>query len=87
MNNILKLSAIAILAFAANSQAAQLVQTDKANATELLNIAKIDLANTMKLNMIEISPIKVTAHAQVVSASNEAKTHKSVSEKTTLLAE
>lgn len=87
MNNILKLSAMAILAFATNSQATQLVQAEKTSTTEILNIAKIDLANTIKLNLIEISSIEMTAHAQVVSASKKAKAHKSANEKATLLAE
>lgn len=87
MNNILKLSAMAILAFAANSQATQLIQAEKINTAEFLEIAKTDLAKAMKLNMIEINSIEVTAHAQIVSANSKPKADKNISEKATLLAE
>ncbi|MGB2742506.1 MAG: hypothetical protein WBC60_18330 [Cognaticolwellia sp.] len=66
MNNILRISAIAILAFVANNaQAAELVQVQKINASELLKVTKLNLAQSIKFNTIAFSPIEKTARAQV----------------------
>ena len=66
MNNILKISAIASLAFVTcNSQAAELVKVQKIDATELLEITKLHLAQSIKLNTLVINPIEKAAYAQV----------------------
>ncbi|MFT5814408.1 MAG: hypothetical protein ACI9VT_002169 [Psychroserpens sp.] len=66
MNNIIKLSTIAMLAFVANnSQATQLVKVQAINAVELLEITKLHLAESIKLNTVVINPIEKTARAQV----------------------
>lgn len=66
MNNILKISAIALLAFVTNnSQAAELVKVQKIDATELLESAKLNLAQSIKLSALVINPIEKSARAQV----------------------
>jgi len=66
MNNMIKLSTIAILAFVANnSQATQLVKVQTINAVELLEFTKLHLAQSIKLNTIVLNPIEKTARAQV----------------------
>jgi len=66
MNNIIKLTTIAILAcVASNSQATQLVNTQVINAVELVEITKLHLAQSIKLNTIVLNPIEKTARAQV----------------------
>lgn len=66
MNNIIKLSTIAILAFIANnSQATQLVKVQTIDAVELVEFTKLHLAQSIKLNTIVINPIEKTARAQV----------------------
>ena len=66
MNNILKLSTIAIFAFLANnSQATELVKVQTINAVELVEITKLNLAQSIKFNTIALNPIEKTARAQV----------------------
>jgi hypothetical protein len=66
MTNIIKLSTIAILAFVANnSQATQLVKVQDINPVELVEMTKLHLAQSIKLNTIVINPIEKTARAQV----------------------
>lgn len=65
MNNMIKLTTIALLAFAANSQATQLVKAQAINAVELVAVTKLALAQSIKLNTIEFNPIEKTARAQV----------------------
>lgn len=66
MNNMIKLSTIAILAFIANnSQATQLVKVQAIDAVELVEFTKLHLAQSIKLNTIAINPIEKTARAQV----------------------
>ena len=88
MNNILKLSAIAVLAFMANnSQATELVKVQPTNTVEFLEIAKLDLAQSIKLNTVEINPIEKLARTQVAMASAKAEKHHDVSVKISSLAE
>lgn len=55
-----------MLAFVANnSQATQLVKVQAINAVELIEITKLHLAQSIKLNTIAINPIEKTARAQV----------------------
>jgi hypothetical protein len=76
MKNILKLSAIAMLAFVANSsQATQLVKVQAIDAVELVEATKLHLAQAIKLNTITFNPIEKTARAQV--AMNRAHVSKS----------
>ncbi|UUO21815.1 hypothetical protein FGD67_00350 [Colwellia sp. M166] len=66
MNNILKISAIAILAFVThNSHATELVKAQAINTDELVEVAKLNLAQSIKFNTIAINPIEKTARAQV----------------------
>ncbi len=66
MKNILNLSAIAMLAFVANSsQATQLVKVQAIDAVELVEATKLHLAQSIKLNTIAFNPIEKTARAQV----------------------
>ena len=77
MNNIVKLSTIAILALMANSShATQLVKTQAINAVELIETTKLHLAQSIKLNTIAFNPIEKTARAQV--AMNRLQTNKSI---------
>ena len=66
MNNILKISAIAILAFVThNSQATELVKAHAINTNELVEVAKLNLAQAIKFNTIALNPSEKTAQAQV----------------------
>jgi hypothetical protein len=66
MKNIFKLATIAMLTLvASNSQATQLVKVQTINAVELVEITKLHLAQSIKLNTIVINPIEKTAHTQV----------------------
>ncbi|MFT6195134.1 MAG: hypothetical protein ACJASU_002044 [Cognaticolwellia sp.] len=66
MKNIFKLTTIAMLTLvASNSQATQLVKIQAINAVELVEITKLHLAQSIKLNTIVINPIEKVAHAQV----------------------
>jgi hypothetical protein len=66
MKNILNLSAIAMLAFVANSsQATQLVKVQAINTVELVEATKLHLAQAIKLNTVILNPIEKTARAQV----------------------
>ena len=66
MNNILKTSAFATLAFVANSsQATELVKVQAINTVELVEVTKLHLAQAIKLNTIVINPIEKTTLAQV----------------------
>jgi hypothetical protein len=88
MNNILKLSTIAILTFVANSsQATELVKVQATSAFDFLEIAKVNLAQSIKLNTIEINTIEIEAHAQIAMAQTKAEKRNDESVKTTSLAE
>lgn len=50
---------------ATNSQATQLVKVQAINAIELVEITKLHLAQSIKLNVIVINPIEKAARAQV----------------------
>ena len=66
MNNILKISAIAILAFVThNSHATELVKAHAINTDELVEVAKLNIAQSIKFNTIAFNPIEKTAQAQV----------------------
>ena len=85
MNNIVKLSTIAILAFVANnSQALELVKVQTIDTVELVEVTKLNLAQSIKFNTITINSIEKTARAQVAmnrikKSKKSADTSKSVS--------
>jgi hypothetical protein len=88
MNNILKLSTIAILAVMANSsQATELVEVQQTNSFDFLEVAKVNLAQSIKLNTIEINPIENANLTEVAMAHTKAEKRNGVSVKTTSLAE
>ena len=86
MNNIFKLSTIAILAFVANnSQATELVKVQAINTVELVEITKLNLAQSIKFNAIVIKPIEKTARAQVaMNRENFSKASRNISKAVTL---
>lgn len=87
MNNILKLSAIAILAFVANSsQATELVKVQATNTFDFMEIAKVNLAQSIKLNTVEINTI-IEARSQVAMTNTKAEKRNDESVKTSSLAE
>ncbi len=66
MKNILKLTTIATLLFVTNSgQATQLVKVETLNPIELIEMSKVHLEQSIKLNTIVISPIEKTAREHV----------------------
>jgi hypothetical protein len=66
MKNIIKLSALVTLALmATTSQAVELVKAQPVNTLELTEVAKINLAQSFKLNMVTINPIQENAQAQI----------------------
>ncbi len=88
MNNILKLSTIAMFAFLANnSQATELVKVQTINAVELVEITKLNLAQSIKFNTIALNPIEKTARAQVAMNSLQVKKSMNNSIKALTLAE
>ncbi len=88
MNNILKLTTIAMLAFVANnSQATDLVKVQTINAVELVEVAKLNLAQSIKFNTIAFNPIEKTARAQVAMNRLQVKKATNNSIKATTLAE
>lgn len=88
MNNILKISAFAALAFLTNSsQATELVKVQPQNTLELVAVAKVNLAQSIKLNAIEINPIENMARTQIAMANTKAEKRNDTSVKTVSLAE
>ena len=88
MNNILKLSTIAMFAFLANnSQATELVKVQTINAVELVEITKLNLAQSIKFNTIAFNPIEKTAQAQVAMNRGQNKKGRENSNKALSLAE
>lgn len=88
MNNILKLSAIAILAFVANSsQATELVKVQATNTFNFMEMAKVNLAQSIKLNTVEINTIEIEARSQVATTNTKAEKRNDESVKTSSLAE
>ena len=88
MNNILKISAFATLAFLTNSsQATELVKVQPQNTLELVAVAKVNLAQSIKLNAIEINPIENMARTQIAMANTKAEKRNDTSVKTVSLAE
>ena len=66
MTNILKLTTIATLLFVTNSgQATQLVAVQTINPIELIEMSKVHLEQSIKLNTITFSPIAKTAREHV----------------------
>lgn len=88
MNNILKLSTIAILAFVANSsQATELVKVQATNTFDFMEMAKVNLAQSIKLNTVEINTIEIEARSQVAMTNTKAEKRNDESVKTSSLAE
>tara|TARA_R110000787_G_scaffold132987_1_gene245240 strand:- start:1123 stop:1389 length:267 start_codon:yes stop_codon:yes gene_type:complete len=81
MNNIFKLSTIAILAFVANnSQATELVKVQTINTAELAKVTALNLAQSIKFNTLAINPIEKTARAQVaMNRAHLSKANKNIS--------
>ena len=88
MNNILKISAIAILAFVThNSHATELVKAHTINTDELVEVAKLNIAQSIKFNTIAFNPIEKTAQAQVAMNRGQNKKGRENSNKALSLAE
>lgn len=88
MNNILKLSAIAILAFVANSShATELVKVQATNTFDFMEMAKVNLAQSIKLNTVEIKTIEIETRSQVAMTNTKAEKRNDESVKTSSLAE
>ena len=88
MKKVFKLSTIAMLALVAtNSQATQLVKIQTINAVELVEITKLHLAQSIKLNAIVIDPIEKAARAQVTMNDMRVKKSTEVMIKAVTLAE
>jgi len=88
MNNILKIAAIAALAFVANnSQATELVKVQPTNAIDLVAVAKVNLAQSIKLNTVEISPIEKMARTQIAMTNSKIEKRTDASVKSASLAE
>lgn len=88
MKNILTLSAIAVLALtASNTQATELVKAQPTNTIEFVKIAKMNLAQSIKLNTVAISPIEKAVSTQIAMVQSNAKKTNDVSDKAASLAE
>lgn len=88
MNNILKIAAIAALAFVANNgQAAELVKAQPQNTVELVAVAKMNLAQSIKLNTVTVNTIEKMARTQLAMVDTKTDKRDDASVKTTSLAE
>jgi uncharacterized protein YabE (DUF348 family) len=88
MKNILKISAFAFLTIMANSsQATELVKVQPTNALEFLETAKLNLAQSIKLNTVAINPIEKAVRAQVTLANTKTEKRNNANVKIALLAE
>lgn len=88
MNNILKITFITALAFTANkSQALELVKTQPVSKTELIEVAKVNLTESLKLNIITIEPLHKAIRTQVSSSNIKLVKHNQDNVKVATLAE